>query len=78
MIVTTLLWQYPNKVSSIEKSNLSLSSIDERINQQTIIAATQIEVNPSGYKIKCNDDASLQAYIGDEGVFHRHLIACNI
>ena len=54
---------------SIEKSNLSLSSIDERINQQTIIAATQIELNPSGYKIKCNDDASLQVYIGDEGVF---------
>ena len=55
---------------SIEKSNLSLSSIDERINQQTIIAATQIEVNPSGYKIKCNDDASLQVYIGEEAVFH--------
>ena len=55
---------------SIEKPKLSLSSIDERINQQTVIAATQIEVNPSGYKIKCNDDASLQVYIGDEGVFH--------
>ena len=55
---------------SIEKNNLSLSSIDERINQQTIIAAAQIEVNPGGYQIKCNDDASLQVYIGEEGVFH--------
>lgn len=53
---------------SIEKNLLSLSSIDERINQQIIMAATQIELNPSGYKIKCNDDASLQIYLDEQAI----------
>jgi len=57
------------RLLSIEKSSISLSSIDEKINQQTIIAATQIEFDPSGYHIKCNDDASLQVYLHEELVF---------
>jgi len=55
---------------SIEKTNLSLSTIDERINQHTIIAATQLEVNLNGYNIKCNDDASLQIYLDAQALFN--------
>ena len=54
---------------SIENKKISLSSIDERINQQVILASTDLEINPSGYHIKCNDDASMCIFLTNQADF---------
>ena len=54
---------------SIENFNLSLSSIDEKINHQAILAATESNIDPSGYHLKCNDDASLAIFLTNRSNF---------
>ena len=57
------------RLLSIENPKLTLSTYDERINLEVVKAATGLEINPSGYHLKCNDDASLQIYQDDPATF---------
>ena len=57
------------RLLSIENPNLALSTYDERINLEVVKAATGFEINPSGYHLKCNNDASLQIYQDDPATF---------
>ena len=52
-----------------ENPNSTFSTYDERINLEVVKAATGLEINPSGYHLKCNDDASLQIYQDDPATF---------
>ena len=57
------------RLLSIENPKLTLSTYDERINLEVVKAATGFEINPSGYHLKCNDDASLQIYPDEPATF---------
>ena len=54
---------------SIENSKITLSSIDDRINQQVILASADLDINPSGHHLKCNDDASICIYLTNQTNF---------
>ncbi len=54
---------------SIENSTLSLSSIDEVIDEQALQASVDLCLEPSGYQIKCNNDASLHIFLSNQGNF---------
>lgn len=58
------------RMLSIENPKLTLATYDERINVEVVKAATGFEINPSGYHIECNDDASLQIYQDEPATFN--------